>query len=134
MVPTLQAPLCQSSIVPTERVPGPDASLADVMLFATTTYFGYDRHGGVNALGDIANSSLASWRESGGLPASESLIRGVLFFEARRWHHFGRLPDEEAEQYIRALVEKLRVVTGGKVKVDRESFVWTIRRRIHRTD
>ncbi len=114
------------------RVPASDASLSDVMQFATFTYFGYDRHGGVEGLGALANSSLEQWRQTRSLPSSVQLIRASLFFESRRWHHYGYPPDEEAEAYMRALVEKLRDLSGGSVKADDESVVWRIRRRLHR--
>jgi hypothetical protein len=35
-------------------------------------------------------------------------LRTCLFFEQRRWHHFGDTPDEEAQEYQRSLVEKIR--------------------------
>lgn len=114
------------------RVPASDAPLSEVMQFATTTYFGYDRHGGVEGLGALANSSIELWRQSRSLPSSVQLIRASLFFESRRWHHYGYSPDDEAEAYMRALVEKLHVLGGGAVNADDESTVWRIRRRLHR--
>lgn len=113
-------------------VPASDATLPEVMRFASTTYFGYDRHGGVEGLGALANSSIEQWRQSRSLPSSVQLIRASLFFESQRWHHFGYPPDDEAEAYMRALVERLQLVSGGTVKADGESLVWRIRRRLRR--
>lgn len=124
--------LWQACIVSAVRVPASDAPLSEVMQFATTTYFGYDRHGGVEGLGALANSSIELWRQSRSLPSSVQLIRASLFFESRRWHHYGYSPDDEAEAYMRALVEKLHVLSGGAVNADDESTVWRIRRRLHR--
>ena len=41
-------------------------------------------------------------------------LRACLFFEQRRWRHFGYEPDAEAMAYIRGLLEKVRdkVTTG----------------------
>jgi hypothetical protein len=103
------------------------------MQFATTSYFGYDRRGGVDGLGALANSALEHWRQSRSLPDSVQLIRASLFFESRRWHHFGYPPDEEANAYVRALIAKLQVLSGGAVKADHESTMWRLRRRLRRT-
>jgi hypothetical protein len=35
-------------------------------------------------------------------------LRTCLFFEQRRWRHFGDEPDEEAMEYIRSVVQKIR--------------------------
>jgi len=113
-------------------VPASDAPLSDVMRFATSTYFGYDRHGGVEGLGALANAAIEQWRQSRALPGSVQHLRASLFSESRRWHHYGYPPDNEAEAYMRALIEKLRALSGGAVKTDRESTVWRIRRRLRR--
>jgi len=114
-------------------VPASDAPLSDVMRFATFTYFGYDRHGGVEGLGALANAAIEQWRQSRTLPGSVRRLRASLFFESRRWHHYGYPPDDEAEVYMRALVERLRVLSGGAVKSDCDSLVWRVRRRLQRS-
>lgn len=35
-------------------------------------------------------------------------LRACLFFEQRRWRHFGEEPDAETMTYIRDLVERIR--------------------------
>jgi hypothetical protein len=35
-------------------------------------------------------------------------LRTCLFFEQRRWHHFGYEPDKEAEAYFRELIGMIR--------------------------
>jgi hypothetical protein len=35
-------------------------------------------------------------------------LRTCLFFEQRRWRHYGYAPDEEAMEYIHDLVEQIR--------------------------
>lgn len=117
-------------LVPLVAVPDDDAPMLEVMQFASTSYYGYDRHGGVEGLAALANRSLDTWRVSKQLPESESAVRGSLFFESRRWHHFGDAPDDEAEEYMRALVVQLRSLSGGSVKADRDRLSWRIRRRV----
>ena len=85
--------------------------------FATSTYDGYRRHGGVDGLGAIANPAQAAWRSARALPTTVDGLQAALFFEARRWHHYGFSPDEDAEAYIRALIAELRRLTGGAVRV-----------------
>jgi hypothetical protein len=116
--------------VPRIAVPADDAPLQEVMQFATTSYFGYDRHGGVEGLAAIANPALDAWRHFQRLPESESAVRASLFFESRRWHHFGSPPDDEGEAYVRALVSRLRDLSGGSVEADREGLIWRIRRQL----
>lgn len=122
------------------QVPPQDASLEAIFHFATTTFFGYDRLG-VEGLGAAASATAEEWKVHGRLPATPDALRSALFFEARRWHHFGRPPDEESEQYIRGLAEQLRLSTGGEVRPDREGLlIWLrrlrnrLRRRGSRTD
>jgi len=67
-------------------VPDSDAPLSEVIRFATATYFGYDRHGGVEGLAALANSAIEEWRHVRTLRRSVQLIRASLFFESRRWH------------------------------------------------
>ena len=51
------------------------------------------------------------------MPAALADLRACLFFEQRRWHHFGDTPDEESMTYIWALVEAIRNrVLAGEVE------------------
>ena len=87
------------------KVPVPDAGgpLDAILQFASTTYFGYDRHGGVEALGVLAGSAAKRWTDGRELPSQLNEARAALFFEARLWHHIGDEPDPSSEAYIRAL-------------------------------
>ncbi len=114
-------------------VPADDAPMLEILRFATTSYFGYDRHGGVERLAAIANGTFGTWRAQQELPHSQAEVRAALFFESRRWHHLGQSPDSASETYIRALVTQLRVLSGGSVEADRDSFCWRVRRRLRRT-
>ena len=79
-------------------VPGLDADLDEIIVFAHT-FDAYEYHGSFEAAAEIANRH-----------ASDTLtdLRTCLFFEIRRWRHFGQDPDPEADRYIRGLVAEIR--------------------------
>jgi hypothetical protein len=79
-------------------IPSADASWEEIGEFALT-FDGYEVWGSFERCAEIANAK-----------RQESLtdLRTCLFFEQRRWRHFGEEPDEEAIAYIRGLVAKIR--------------------------
>jgi len=81
------------------QAPDEASSLGAILEFALS-YNAYEVHGSSHAAAQIANRR-----------ASRTLddLRTCLFFEARRWRHFGEDPDAEAERYIRGIVRKIRV-------------------------
>lgn len=79
-------------------LPGEQASLQDLISFAHS-FNGYAHWGSLERCAEIANAKDHSSLDS---------LRTCLFFEARRWRHYGRDPDPEAEQYWRLLVSKIR--------------------------
>jgi len=56
----------------------------------------------------IANAAADRYSQEGELPESLDELRTCLFFEQRRWHHFGATPDGEAQRYFAALLEAIR--------------------------
>lgn len=86
------------------NIPIPDASWDEIEEFALT-FDGYNVWGSFDICAEIANAR-----------RHESLtdLRTCLFFEQRRWRHFGENPDEKTMDYIRGLVEEIRsmVSTG----------------------
>jgi hypothetical protein len=80
------------------RVPPPDASIFEIWKFAHI-FDGYTHCGSFEAVAEIAN------RRS---PKTLTEYRICLFFEQRRWRHFGQTPEDEDESYIRWLVEGIR--------------------------
>lgn len=62
---------------------------------------------------EMANTALERWRETGVIPETLREQRCCLFFEQRRWHHFGHGFDEETMKYARALVAAMRAALGG---------------------
>jgi hypothetical protein len=116
--------------MPQTAVPGADEPLDVLFRFASMTYFGYDRHGGVEVLSRFATVVADRWELHGELPGSLAEARAALFYEARRWHHFGQAPDAMSEAYIRALVARVAELSGGTVPVDREGpTIWLKRAR-----
>jgi len=57
----------------------------------------------------VANDSLARWQESGELPELLNVLRTSLFFEQRRWRHFGEQPDARGRAYVAAILEPVRI-------------------------
>ena len=90
-----------------DAIPPPDASWETIQRFALT-FDGYDYWRSFGRCAEIANHrdprSLAEWRT-------------CLFFEQRRWRHFGEEPDGDALAYIRSLLEGIRTkVLRGEVQ------------------
>lgn len=79
-------------------IPGPSASWSEIARFALT-FNGYDVCG-FDGCAKIANTRRHN---------SLTDLRICLFFEQRRWRHFGGAPDGEDLAYMRDLVEKIRI-------------------------
>lgn len=88
-------------------VPPSDAGWYDIARFALS-FNGYEWWGSFQRCAEIANLAAQTFRESGALPDSLTGLRTCLFFEQRRWHHFGFDPDEKSMDYISTLVEQIR--------------------------
>lgn len=80
-------------------LPAENAEVEDLFRFALS-FDGYRHWGSFSRCAEIANA-----RDHGSLDK----LRTCLFFEARRWHHFGDTPDEEETRYWRSLVAEIRL-------------------------
>jgi hypothetical protein len=91
-----------------------DDSVEALMKYALTVdgYTYAERHlthlapgesGGFNIAASIANRSHLAPDGSGRIVGSFEELRVCLFFEQRRWHHFGETPDGAALDYLCAL-------------------------------
>ncbi len=99
-----------------EDIPVADAEYHEITSFALT-FDGYEAWGAFDRCAEIANQWAQVYARHQELPTLLSELRTCLFFEQRRWHHFGRAPDDEAMTYVRALVEEIRrIVRGGEVE------------------
>lgn len=93
--------------VPTGYVPDPAAPWPEIARFALG-YAGYAESGGPVALGHRANTSRDRWLSERTLPEDLATLRACLFFEQRRFNHFGYPPEGEDDRYVRALVAAIR--------------------------
>jgi hypothetical protein len=79
-------------------VPPRDADWNIITEFALT-FDGYKIWGSFDKCAEIANARRHDCLTE---------LRTCLFFEQRRWRHFGEEPDAEGMEYIRGLVQKIR--------------------------
>lgn len=84
-------------------LPPPNADWGLICSFAHQ-YNGYEKCGSTEECAEIANSQLGG---------SLHNLRSCLFFEARRWRHFGEEPDAEAMTYIHRIIEDVRSLVNG---------------------
>jgi len=94
-----------------DQLPSDTAGPADLVEFAHT-FDGYERWGSFERCAEIANA-----RDHSSIDA----LRTCLFFEARRWRHFGEEPDDEALSYWRTLVLTIRERLG---RIDTLTVGW----------
>jgi len=80
-----------------DDVPAPSAEWSTIWTFALT-FNGFKEQGSFHACAVIANEQRS---------ATLTDLRTCLFFEQRRWHHYGDYPDEEAAVYIRSLLQRI---------------------------
>lgn len=91
---------------PLARVPAADADWSEIAEFALT-FDGYAAMG--KACGDLANEMRRRWDATSELPDDLVKLRASLFFEQRRFRHFGWAPAGSDRDYIGALLEAIRV-------------------------
>jgi hypothetical protein len=77
-----------------------------VVAFAYT-FDGY-AHFGMEQCATIANTSLSTFYHSNVLPDELNVLRGCLFFEARRWTLYKQEPDNKGLIYMHALIDRIR--------------------------
>jgi hypothetical protein len=84
---------------------------------------GYDFFGSLRSCGIVANTLLQLYlRDRKLTEASLGELRSSLFFEARRYHHYGWDPTPEEMPYIWSLIEAIReCVRRGDLDLHRES-------------
>lgn len=97
------------------QVPSGDATIHEIWEFALT-YNAYDRHGGFKPVAHVANGCASDWSRSRVVPDDLSTLRQALFFEQRRARHTETGPSNNVPEYIRALVQKISVLSDGSVE------------------
>jgi len=90
-----------------DQLPAPDARWGEIAHFGLS-YDGYKHESASRPCADSANAARDEYREREVLPDSLDALRSCLFYEQRRYHHFGEPPDEWSLGYIHALLEAIR--------------------------
>jgi len=80
------------------QIPRTDSMWEEIQEFALT-FDGYKSWGSFEKCAEVANAQ----RDD-----TLTEMRTCLFFEQRRWRHFGEDPDKDSMDYIRELVKKIR--------------------------
>lgn len=98
-----------------EDVPETDAPWDKIFEFALS-FDGYSLFGGSGPCAELANETAEHYQGTSSLPDSLDLtrLRVCLFYEQRRWHHFGYGPTAEAREYFGALLDAIRAGVSGE--------------------
>jgi hypothetical protein len=67
----------------------------------------YDGYAYWDDLATLAGSVLQRWTRRRSLPDTLDELRGCLFYEQRRWHHFGEEPSGRSAEYMWAMVNAI---------------------------
>lgn len=98
-----------------DQIPLPEAGWDEIGWFALT-FNGYEYWGGFGPCGDVATKCREAYFAGDGLSENLFVLRSSLFFEQRRWRHYGYNPDEAGMDYICALVVAIRLkVQAGEI-------------------
>lgn len=96
-------------------VPPADANWQTIGRFALS-FDGYESSGSFGKCAEIGNKCAQAFLTTGALPHSLTELRTCLFFEQRRWRHYGFDPDEQARTYLGALLDGIREkVRAGEI-------------------
>jgi hypothetical protein len=74
----------------------------------------YDGYAYWDDVSELATRSIRNWTRHHSLPASIDEVRGCLFYEQRRWHHFGEEPNGRGSYYLWALLDTLRSLVAAR--------------------
>jgi hypothetical protein len=92
-----------------EHIPRPGASWSKIIPFAST-FNAYSQLGSLEAAAAVGNRRATALTDY-----SFTELRSALFFEYRRYNHFGYDPTTEKMIHLHALVEEIRRrVQGGE--------------------
>jgi len=70
----------------------------------------YDGYAYWDDLPELANRFVQRWTRDRSLPTTLDELRGCLFYEQRRWHHFGEDPAGRSADYMQAIVDAVRAL------------------------
>ena len=92
-----------NNIIPPRR-----AGWKKIQPFALT-FNGYAHWGSFKRCREVAEHGVKLYRGQRPLDQTLTDLRTCLFFEARRWKHYEKDPSKKGMEYIRALVEAIRL-------------------------
>jgi hypothetical protein len=93
-------------------VPGRHDTWGTISAFSLT----YDGYAYWDDLPELAARSIREWTRDRTLPTSIDEVRGCLFSELRRWHHFGEEPHGRRADYVWALLDTLRLLVPAMAR------------------
>lgn len=96
-----------------DDIPEPYAEWRTIVPFALS-FNGYDFCGSFEKCAVINSKNVKLYRAKKILPNSLTELRTCLFFEQRAWNHLGYGTNEEAMEYVHALIEQIRVKVRAK--------------------
>ena len=89
-------------------IPSRRAAWKNIIPFAQS-FNGYEHWGSVQKCREVARRGVALHKANLDLTQSLTDLRTCLFFEARRWKQLEKAPSNAGLEYIRALLEAIRV-------------------------
>ena len=98
------------------EIPSERAGFDEVFQFSHT-YDGYGIHGGPVEMGRFCDAVSESFAAGEPLDSFDlDVLRAALFLAHRAWRHSGEWPEDDSQYRLeRAIVEAIRVVSGGLV-------------------
>jgi len=91
-------------------IPAPGATWDAVSSFSLS----YDGYAYWDDVSELATRCIQRWTRDRTLPVSIDEVRACLFYEQRRWHHFGEDPNGRGAQYVWALLDALRHLVAAR--------------------
>ena len=89
------------------NVPDKEADWLKISKYSCS-FNAYEYWGSFDKVSEIANECNEKYLKNSTLPHSVKILRTCIFFEQRRFHHYGWEPSKEGMVYIRALIDKIR--------------------------
>ena len=103
----------QNSELIKSNIPVGRASWEKIRPFALT-FNGYAHWGSFKKCREVADHGVNLFRSQRPLDQTLTDLRTCLFFEVRRWKHYEKDPSKKGMEYIRALVEAIRIRVGAR--------------------
>ena len=88
-----------------DQIPSIESDFTTIASFALT-FDGYSR---IKDIGSFANKTVGEFRNDQSVLLKLNLteLRACLFFEQRRYHHFGEDPEDADREYLNSLLSEI---------------------------